>query len=115
MKVGGIRGSVPWIAGLAWGIVFGVLVFMMPIVGVPALVVAIGAGFVSAVRQRGTDFLSGLLVGLGGLWLVFGGLAALDCVGATECEPSEVALPLALVASGLVTVGALLRRGTRRT
>lgn len=64
------------------------LVFMMPIVGLPALVAAIGAGFISVVRQRGTDVLSRLLVALGGLWLVLGGLAAFDCVG-----PLSASLP----------------------
>lgn len=115
-----VRSLIPWIAGAAWGLVFAIVAFAWPYIGIPGLIIALLVALVTAVRHRRTLFLSGLLIGLGGTVLITTSVA---CIGVLSCEraeaaPTFAAVALALVAGGLVALaagGLLALRADRAT
>lgn len=107
-------GRAPWIAGFAWGGVFAILVFALPVVGIPALAGSLGLGLIVAVHQRRSAFLSGELVGLGATWLIASAIVWRACELAASCEEVTIALPFGALAMTILVVGVVVLRFGRR-
>ena len=107
-----VRPLIPWVAGVAWGLVFAFLALAVPIIGAPSLIVVGLIAFARAVRSGRTLFLSGLLIGLGGTILVPVGLA---CQGTVACQRAESTPAFVAMAATLVIAGLVALRANRAT
>ncbi len=93
-----------WLAGLVLGALGGFCLFVFPVVGV---VVLTGAALLVLRKGATLPGASGLLMGLGGIWVAVFGRVKLTCQAADGCTSPSIAGYLA-AAAVVLAVGIIL-------